>query len=576
MAEIDLSVLMRQKLYLEITDPTSEFPSLITDQGGSVQVLGVRIADGALLFNPSEVLSQRIIDILLDDTDQPSLPYFVMMTDETGAVTWGIDRATGAFDITLSDDAVKRIVQATSFGPEGVTGTFDDLSFFYPGQQVSARTRMFRAIDATGQEHRYTLRTDIPQIVAVEDTAGPIEMIVAAGESTAAGGGDPSPTNLTDPPETHRCLMFSGDTNGGTMDIQASPFAPGGVVGFEPAYETDVFGKGETHLTALMAWRDAGIIDNVRQRRTFLGRSHAQRGAVIADISVGSQPYTNGLAEIARAVELADLLYRREVAVRQVFLTIGVNDRADGTTRTEMQDAVIAMCDDYNSDIPPITGQDDGVVIPLMLDQVCAPESGTFANDMALGQLDAIEADDRILLVTPEYFFQGDYGLLDTVHFKALGDDLLGEYKAKLLYDLHDAPSPIAYTAWKGCRPDSIAVTSGTQIDITFFVPVPPLVLDTTTLPDFGDAGFTYSDTEGGITISSVAILDADTVRLTMSGDISARTNRTVGYADADSASNQTDRPKVWGNLHDSETRESIVVPDLVLFNWSAIFRKVF
>lgn len=578
MAEIDLSELMRQKIYLAIADPAAEFVSLITDQGGSVQVLGVRIGDGAFNFNPSSVLTQRIIDILLDDTDLPLTPYFAMMKDQSGAVVWGIDLQTGAFDFIPSADVIDKIVQGTSFGPEGVTGTFDDLQIIYPALQVSDRTRLFHALDDAGLEHRYIVRSDIPQVLALEATAGPIEMIVATGESTAAGGGDDSTMNLTTAPETHRCIMFSGETNGGTMGIQASPFASGGVVGFEPALETNAYGKGETHLTALGAWRDAQIVANSRQRRTFLLRTHAQRGDTIAQISLGTEPYNNGLAEIARAVELADLLYRREVIVRQVFLTTGVNDRADGTTRTEMRDATIAMCDDYNAAIPPITGQDDTVIIPLILDQVRAPANSlAYGADVALGQLDAIEADNRILLVAPEYFLQGAYGLSDPVHDLGPGYDVRGEYKAKLLYDLQDAASPIAYTDWKGCRPASVALTTGTEIDVTFYVPVSPLVLDTTSLPNFGNYGFTYSDTEGGITISSVALLDTDTVRITVSADISGHSNRTIGYADAESgAAEQTDRAKVWGNLRDSETRESRVIAGLKLYNWSAIFRKVF
>jgi hypothetical protein len=573
MAEIDLSVLLRKPIYLAASGYEVTFEPIVIDDTYHV-VLGVRQADGTLDFMPSAELVQKIQDVIFDDTGIPPLPFFPVITDEDGRVMLGARVADGALDFLPSTELIRKLAAASHFGPEGVTGTFDDLTFFYPGWRAGDRISLFHALDEEGAERRYLLRTDIAQTVAVEATAGPIEMLVDTGESISAGGGDPSPINLNTAPETHRCLMFSGATNGGTMNIQSSAFEPGGVVGFEPAKETTAYGKGETQMTAMAAWLDEQIVENGRPRKTFLVRSHAQRGATIEQISATTVPYTNGLAEIERGDELSDTVYRRDLVVRSISVSTGVNDRSDGTTRTEMRDALVALCNSYNDDVPPLTDQDAETTIPLLVSQVRAPVTGTCSPDMALGQLDAVELDPRILLVGPEYFYQGLYGPMDSVHGTAKENDVRGEYKAKLRYDLFHAASPIAYTDWKGLRPDSISVVnSGTTIRITFHVPVPPLVLDTTTLPNFGNYGFRYTDDQGA-TISSVALYGSTGVDITMSGSIAANTNRIIGYADAESASNQTDRSKVWGNLRDSEPRESRIITGLKLYNWCATFRK--
>lgn len=574
MAEINLRELMRKPIYLKDSGYVLEFTPIIID-GNYCVVLGVRAADGALDFKPSAALSHKVIDALLSTAGLPLLPFTPIIADAAGRVILSASEQDGALDFVPSGNLATKIQALASYGLNGVTGSFSDLTVFSPVIQQTDRLRTFHALDSGGVERRYFVRSDIPQILALEATAGPIEMIVAAGESTAAGGGNSAVLHLSSPPETHRCVMFSGGSSGGTMNVQAAVFSPSGVVGFEPCKEIHDDGKGETQLTALGAWRDAQIVANNRTRRTFLMRSHAQRGDTMAQIAKGQQPYANGMAEITRAVEIADEVWRRKLIVRAIHLTSGVNDRAAGTTRTAIRDAYIQACTDYNTDVPALTGQAAGT-LPLNIDQLRAPASGAFTNDVALGQLDAIEADARILLVSPEYFLVGTYGMYDNAHDLALGYDVRGEYKAKLLYDLFDAPSPIAYTAWKGLRPSSIALSGGdTQIDITFFVPVAPLLLDTTSLANFGNYGFRYADTEGGISISGVSILNPTTVRVALSGAITGHTNRTIGYADADTAADQTGKAKVWGNLHDSETRESIVVPGLKLYNWCATFRKV-
>lgn len=504
--------------------------------------------------------------------------WIAILQDRAKRVLMWHYEADGAMDFKPSSQLAAK-VEATNamMSSTAITGSFSDLTFFSP---VKAGPTPYvwkaRALDPEGVERSYFVRSDKAQLAAVEDTAGPVRIIVLTGESTSRGGGDDSTMNLTTAIDTHRCLMMSGG-GGGTMEIPAlTAFDPGSVDDFEPVKESGAAGKGESPLTACANWRDAEILDNNRSRKTFVVRTHGKAGAAIAQIAQGTGPYIKGIAEVTRIVEMMELLYKKSCIVEAVFCITGVNDRAAGTTRTEMKDALIALQDDYNTDLKAITGQTTD--IPLVISQVRAPASGAYSADMALGQLDAVETDDtKIQMFMTEYELQDAYGLSDSVHDLGPGYDVRGVYMGKWLYDTQDAAVPVT---WKGMRVRDIAVVDSTHVDVRFWVPVEPIVIDTTRLPDFGNAGFRYISNEGGVTVTNAAVQTDDTIRLTFSGDVSAHTGRFIGYADAESgASNQSDRAKVWGNVFDSDDRTANIVTGLETLtvpNPAAIFRKAF
>jgi hypothetical protein len=77
-----------------------------------------------------------------------------------------------------------------------------------------------------------------------------------------------------------------------------------------------------------------------------------------------------------------------------------------------------------------------------------------------------------------------------------------------------------------------------------------------------------------------VTVLNGTTLRFTTVSDIQERNGRTLRYACTDLApsdadhltATDSDRSSVWGNLRDSESRQSIAVPGQALSNWCVSF----
>lgn len=536
-----------------------------------------------MIRTQSTYISPTQVNAALNADDDPETLWSYPINDENNDYNfYRVRRSDGASDFYPSDIVSAKIAGTLMLGIDSITGSFPDLEPFAPVCWMSPYILQFNALDEDGTERRYFSRADLAQVLALEATTGPIEYVDALGESTEAGGGpNGSPLNLTTPPETHRCIMFAG-SDGGTMSSpNLGVFYASSVTDFTPACESGTDGRAETQLTGNITWRDAKIVANNRRRRTFLAAGHAKRGATMAQIAKGTQPYTNGITRLTRAAELAWSLYRRDIIVRGISCSSGVNDRADGTTRTAMRDAWVQHCVDINTDYKAITGQTDDIY--LLCKQVRAPESGTCSPDMALALLDASRLDSRIRIVGPEYHLIGDYGLADSVHSTSLGYDVLGEMTGKVAYDMFDAAVPVD---WKPLQPKPnsevpfvVEPTGGLSFTVEFDVPVAPLVIDTSWLPDFNQNGyyngFKYtSDT--GANITGISVVDDVKLEFTVDADIRAHTNRVLHYADSDTASNTTGKSKVWGNLRDSETRESIVEPGLDLVNACVIFAEPF
>jgi hypothetical protein len=127
-----------------------------------------------------------------------------------------------------------------------------------------------------------------------------------------------------------------------------------------------------------------------------------------------------------------------------------------------------------------------------------------------IDQLQAhINDPDTFWCVGPRY----QYEYTDNAHMTAAGQYSLGARKAIVARIRRDGGS------WTPVRPIS-AVRSGAVVDVTFEVPVPPLVLDTSVVSDPGDYGVTWRDAGDGnsVSISSVAVQSPTVLRVTLDG----------------------------------------------------------
>lgn len=460
------------------------------------------------------------------------------------------------------------IMQRAFLGTDAITGDFEGLRSISYVTRATPLLIRFLALDRRGTMHSYLTRADQPQLLALEETRGPIEYIAAGGQSLAVGGGMQGSAVITEPPSPHRCLRLStgAASDPGTIGVEGRPFVVASVKGFAPAVEGTQEPQGESQGTSLMRWLDEAILDEGREGRTFLYRSHGQGGAAIAELGAGTQPYRNALLEIERAFRIARNVYMKRLVVRAVTWSHGEADRSEIPQRVYTE-ALRSLRTSYERDIREKTGQSEPVY--LLVDQLAASSTGRGPGDTALAQLQAVEEDPFILMSCPKYFLQDEYGYSDPVHLKPLGYDVLGEYHAKVWHDVF-----VKGQTWKGLRPKTISIVAPNRFDVEFWVPVEPLVLDTQTLPNFnGEFGFVYEDRQGACLKSGgVRLLNATTLRFTTDADIREHSGRTLSYAHDDEAVPAVDRSAIWGNLRDNESRRSIAMPRLSLSNWCVSF----
>lgn len=456
-------------------------------------------------------------------------------------------------------------------GADAIRGDFADLKGISQVTQESSRLLRFRAVDAQGVLRSYFVHAN-RQTVALQGTRGPIEMIPASGQSLSVGGSAGTPVHITTAPSPHRCIRLTteGANDTGMIGVGNRPFDPGSVKNFAPAVEGTARFRGESQGTSLLRWLDQTISAAGREHKTFLYRSHGAGGMPMSRLKAGTRPFRNGLHEIERAVQIARI-YKRRLIVRAMTWTHGEADRKLATPLESYYQSLCALRSDYDRLIRELTGQSEPVY--LLVDQLAAACSGEGPSQIALAQLQAVETDPFILMSCPKYFLQGDYGYLNAVHLKPLGYDVLGEYHAKVWHDVF-----VEGQAWQGLRPKSITLAGPDAIDVEFFVPVEPLVLDCEALPKFDEEfGFAYRDDQGGaLKPGGVSVLNGTTLRFTTDTDILHHTGRSLRYACAKQAPAAEDRSAVWGNLRDSDARQSIAIPGLPLSNWCVSFVRAF
>lgn len=145
--------------------------------------------------------------------------------------------------------------------------------------------------------------------------------------------------------------------------------------------------------------------------------------------------------------------------------------------------------------------------------------------------------------------------------YRQMGEDYAKAYRRVVLEQ----------QAWEPLRPRSVS-REGAVITIRFFVPAPPLTIDTTLVTDPGHFGFEYFDAAGTSTpaITQVEVIGPDTVRVTLEREPSAE-NRRIRYAYTAARhlkAGPTTGPR--GNLRDSDATRSRTGKRL--YNWCIHF----
>ena len=369
-----------------------------------------------------------------------------------------------------------------------------------------------------------------------------VNQILSTGQSLSVGVASSPALSTTQP---YSNLMLSGGNGGlGTGST------------FIPLVEASVETMGSSMANTITA-NDTGNNFDVAVSL------HGVSGYTYSQLKKGTGPYNTGMTQVTNAKTAATGLGRvsRVIGVTTIH---GETDNYNNVSGATYQGYLEEWQSDYETDVKAITGQSSDV--PLFLCQMSSFMS-SYANDatseIPIYQLKAAEDNPGdIVLVAPKYFF--NYS--DRHHLTAASSRWLGEYYGKVIKKVS-----VDHEAWRPLSPDTV-VRSANIIYANFHVPAGQLAFDTTLVSARTNYGFEYYDTTTSATISSVEILDTDTVKITLSGTPTGA-NQRLRYAYTGVPGTNTGAQNAGsaaGNLRDTDPYPSLY--GNTLYNWAVHF----
>ncbi len=369
-----------------------------------------------------------------------------------------------------------------------------------------------------------------------------INQILSTGQSLSVGVAS-TPALTTSQPYNN--LMLSGGNGGIGAGGSFVPLVEGSV-------ETISSSMANT-ITANDAGNDFDVAVSL----------HGVSGYTYSALKKGTGPYTTGMTQVTNAKSAAISLGRtsRVIGVTTIH---GETDNFNGVSGATYQGYLEEWQHDYETDAKAITGQTG--TIPLFLDQMSSFMS-SYANDatseIPIYQLKAAEDNPgEIVLVAPKYYF--NYS--DRHHLTGASSRWLGEYYGKVIKQVM-----LDHEPWRPLMPDAVT-RAGNIIYADFHVPAGVLAFDTTLVSARTNRGFEYYDSTASATISTVEILDADTVKITLSGTPTGA-NQRLRYAYTGVPGTNTGAQNAGsaaGNLRDTDPYPSLY--GNTLYNWAVHF----
>lgn len=194
--------------------------------------------------------------------------------------------------------------------------------------------------------------------------------------------------------------------------------------------------------------------------------------------------------------------------------------------------------------------EDFGFSMPIVTDQMSSLGNTwqpKIVSQIALAQWDASRVNPHIYLVGPKYQYTYDE---TEVHVIDEHRFWMGEMHGKAI------AAVLSGADWRPLEPARAAV-NGNVVTVDFYVPAPPLQIDTTTLPERPYYGFEWEDATGA-TLTAVEVGET-WVRLILDKPV---TSGMVRYAYTGTA----ELGSRWGNIKDSDSTPSAKGFDLS--NW--------
>jgi hypothetical protein len=183
-------------------------------------------------------------------------------------------------------------------------------------------------------------------------------------------------------------------------------------------------------------------------------------------------------------------------------------------------------------------------------------------------QWEAWREDAELLLACPLYPFK----YFDALHLTTSSYRWLGQMIGKVAY-----LSGYMGKLWKPLSPLSARVRPGNILTIKMHVPVWPLVIDTTLVPEATDYGFRVRDDTGELTVTNVAIVNGDTVRMKLNRTLGSTPMVEYAWRDdpVDGGEGNFDAAgthAIRGNIRDSDGSKAVYGDAFPLHNWLVRF----
>jgi hypothetical protein len=287
---------------------------------------------------------------------------------------------------------------------------------------------------------------------------------------------------------------------------------------------------------------------------------HGIGGTAYSGLKKGTSAYSTGLSQASAVKAAAEALgyVDRVIGVTTIH---GESDHLAGNSAS-YESYLVEWQNDYNTDVKAITGQTTN--IPLFTDQMSSQTGYNSATSgIPMAQLAAsVDHPGDIILVGPKYFF--NYS--DTAHLTNTSYRWLGEYYGKVIKKV-----AIDHQAWRPLSPDTVT-RNNNEIYARFHVPAGVLAFDTNLVTARTNYGFEYYDSTSSASITSVEIIDADTVKITLSGTPTG-TNQRLRYAYTGIPGTQPgaqNSGSAGGNLRDTDNTASLY--GNTLYNWAVHF----
>lgn len=420
------------------------------------------------------------------------------------AVYWTVD-------VRGADGARQVYLQSEEYGEVQITS---DMTADHTARLNGIELTVMRKVGSTVTKFRNLLHGASSLDIDIEA----ILHVPASGQSNSRG--TDSFLILDTAPEPGRAISFNVGVKTlfpriiGQQEAEVLPDES--IVSWIDARERIWDGEGECPLTSCA--EQMCRVGGLNSVEGVLVSHHGMGGVNYDHLAPGTQAYLNLIKTVRRAHFMAitrGLAYE----VPFVFWDQGegnVNDAA-GVYKAHLEELQAALTVDINA----ITGGSGEVPLVLMQTSNWTVGGGTTSN-IGQDQLQAMtDNPGKIYCLGPKYQWETKS---DGVHILYTGSNHYGAYLGRAGVRLHASQVPASMYALD-------AVRSGAIVDMQFNTPVEPLVFDTVLVSDPGNKGITFYQTGGNaVTVSSVAVLGTDSVRVTLS-DVPTGTAQKIGIA---------------------------------------------